>query len=74
MSEDVAEIMRGLSTPARLTIKGGAEDEWYARTDYAAEELVKAGLVRQPFVHDRRILVPNVTGRSVRAAMQANTY
>lgn len=65
----IAAIISGLSRAARLTICDGEGDEWYARNDVAADQLVRLCLARSPFIHDRRALVPTALGILVRAEL-----
>lgn len=70
MNDSLSGIVEGMSAHARFTIKGGNDHEWYARTERAADELVALNLCRQPFRHDRRILVPNVQGIAIQQHME----
>lgn len=70
-ASEVAEIARGLSKMARLTIDDGDDQEWYARTERVSDDLYAAKLVRRPFSHDWRILIPNELGLLVRAHLTA---
>lgn len=69
---DAATIAKGLSQNSKTTIRDGGNDEWYAVSDRASDDLAEKGLVRRPFSHDRRICIPTYMGLLVRAELEKN--
>ena len=62
-------ILDGLSGSARKVINAGDDHEWYAKSERIADEIVAAGIARQPFTYDRLVLVPNHIGIALRTAL-----